>query len=62
MSDESRKVIQFTPESLRVLKREYKKAVKAGKDSFFFNGSELLVGYAKYLIEFLEAAFKDRKD
>lgn len=54
------KVVQFTPESLKALKRAYNKAVKDGQDRFTFNGQPLLVSYAKYLIEFLEAAFKER--
>lgn len=59
---EDRKIIQFTPESLRVLKRSYLRAIKAGKDEFKFNGQPILVSYAKYLIEFLEAAFREDRN
>jgi hypothetical protein len=55
-----RSVVSFTPESLKVLKRAYDKAIAEGRDQFVFHGHPLLVSYAKYLIEFLEAAFKDR--
>jgi len=51
--------ITFTPEKLKQLKEEYKTAELAGKDSFMFNGEhELIVGYAKYLIQYLETQFK----
>jgi len=33
-------------------------AIKAGKDVFSFEGHEVLVSYAKYLIEYLDAYFK----
>lgn len=35
------------------LKRAYKKAVDGKKESFVIDGHELLVSYAKYLIEYL---------
>lgn len=36
------------------LKKEYKKAVAEGKESFTFKGGELLTDFAKYCIEYLE--------
>lgn len=39
------------------LKKEYAKAIKEGKDIFTFKGNELLVNYAKYLIEYLSDIF-----
>lgn len=55
-----RQTLVFTPESLVTLKRYYAKAKLEGADTFMFNGNEFVTGYAKYLIEFLEAAFADR--
>lgn len=36
------------------LRKEYEAAVAAGKDRFTFDGHELLVTYAKYLLEYLD--------
>lgn len=44
----------ITKQSLKKLKSEYEKAVKDEKESFIFEGHELLVSYAKYLIEYAE--------
>lgn len=50
----------FTPEKLKKLKKAYLTAVKKGKttnDVFTFEDNKLLIGYAKYLIQFLEQNF-----
>jgi hypothetical protein len=39
------------------LKNEYKNAVRDSKDTFIFDGNELLTNYAKYLIEYLTPMF-----
>lgn len=39
---------------LRRLKKEYDKAVKENKTIFIFEEQEVLVSYAKYLIQHLE--------
>ena len=39
---------------LEELETEYKKAVENNQTSFSFNGKEVLVTYAKYLIEYLK--------
>jgi hypothetical protein len=39
---------------MQELKRLYNKAVKEGKEIFIYNGQEVLVDYAKYLIQYLE--------
>lgn len=49
--------IQFTPEKLRKLKKLYKAHEGSPKDSFLFEDQEINVGYAKYLIEYLEQVF-----
>lgn len=41
-------------EYTKALKKAYKKAVKLGQESFHFDSQEMLVSYAKYLIEYLE--------
>ena len=52
----------ITGRTLPELKKEYKKHESKGKDAVFtFHGEQLVVGYAKYLIEFLEQGFKDVK-
>ena len=44
----------FDAETRERLRQDYDAAVDEGKDSFMFNGTELIVGYAKYLIEYLD--------
>jgi len=51
--------INFTPDKFEQLKNEYNQAVQEGKTIFMFDGQhELLVDYAKYLIEYLETRFE----
>lgn len=40
--------------NFKKLKNAYKKAVEDGVKTFTIDGSELVVGYAKYLIEYCE--------
>ena len=40
------------------LKRAYKKAVAEEKKVFRYKGCEFLVGYAKYLIEYLQSEYQ----
>lgn len=57
------KTITFDRNSLARLKRIYNKALKDGKtknDVIKFEGNDLLIGYAKYLIEYLESRFKQQ--
>lgn len=49
--------MDFTFEKFAKLKRTYRKAVDENKTQFTFEGHELLVSYAKYLIEYLETRF-----
>jgi len=46
--------IQFTSEKATELQRAYDRAVEGGQDIFVFEGQELVVGYAKYLLEYLK--------
>ena len=45
--------VSVSIDTLRRLKRAYNKAVKENKESFIFDGQELLVEYAKHLIDHL---------
>lgn len=40
------------------LKNEYQNAINDSKDTFIFEGNELLTNYAKYLIEYFTPMFK----
>ena len=51
---EPQKVIMWSPPKLKKFKRAYKAAVGTKADTFNFEGDEFVVGYAKYLIEYLE--------
>lgn len=50
--------ISFNKETYLNLKKEYGVSVKKGKESFVFEGKELLTDYAKYVIQYLETKFK----
>lgn len=50
--------INFTRAKLDELKQAYTKAKQKGAEQFEFEGHPLLVAYAKYLIQYLEGAFK----
>jgi len=54
-----RTMLNFTPESAKRLKAAYTEACKTlGRDdTFMWEGNEFLVGYAKYLVEYLEMQF-----
>ena len=46
--------VVFTPEVFADFKKLFNKAVEEKKESFIFQGKEILVGYALYLIEYIE--------
>lgn len=50
-------IIDWTPEKLQALKRAQAHAIETKQDQFKFEGHDILVAYAKYLIEFLEGKF-----
>lgn len=52
------KMVEFTPSKLRKFKTAYNKAVQSNQETFKWQGDEYVVGYAKYLIEYLEQQFK----
>lgn len=47
-------MISFDKEKLKMLKKDYQSAVDNNVESFVFDGHELLVSYAKHMIEYLE--------
>lgn len=51
--------INFDRTKLKELKQLYSIAVKDGRESFMYEGHELLTSYAKYLIEFLTDRLSD---
>lgn len=52
---DERKSINWTRPMLDRFKKEYEKHAKDVQGSFMFDGNEYVVGYAKYLIEYLES-------
>lgn len=46
---------------LSELKEAYNNALLDNKESFIFKGNELLVDYAKYVIEFMESIDKSNQ-
>jgi hypothetical protein len=46
--------ITWDRQMLDRFKIAYQQAVQSQRETFFFDGHEFLVGYAKYLIEYLE--------
>lgn len=52
---QSSNTIAFDKKKLRALKQAYKRCVDRKEDVFVFEDKELVVGYAKYLIEYLDS-------
>jgi hypothetical protein len=53
--------INFDATNKEELRRAYQEAVSAGEESFYFDGSEILVSYAKYLLEYLDMTIKSNE-
>lgn len=53
-------MIEFTPEKLKRLKKARASAVERGDTQFTFEGKEVLVSYAKYMIEYLETQLEGK--
>ncbi len=58
---ENPKQVSFDYEKFKKFKKTYKKAANIGCSNFTFDGDAYLVDYAKYMIEYLEARFKNNK-
>lgn len=57
-------MINFTVDKLKRFKRAYNRALANGTDwneAFTFEGKEWVVGYAKYVIEYLEEKFNFKR-
>lgn len=52
--------INFTVTKFENFKAQYQEACKKRKSSFIFEENEYLVGYAKYLIEYLNSKFQEK--
>lgn len=52
--------VSWSREDLRDLKAAYEKAKEGKQKQFKFRDIDLVTGYAKYLIEYLEDEFKRR--
>ena len=55
------KQVNFTQESLEKFKQKFNETKKTNEHYFFFEENEYFIGYAKYLIEYLENQFNTSK-
>ena len=53
--------IDFNKEKVDKLRKEYNKARANNKTQFVFEGKDILVDYAKYLLEYLDSRFPSVK-
>jgi hypothetical protein len=51
-------IVEFTEESFKRFKKAYEDASSEGKEQFTFEGNDVLVSYAKYLIQYVESNHK----
>jgi hypothetical protein len=49
--------VTFTPAKAARLRKRYEQAVRDGEDQFTFEGNEILVSYAAYMLEHLDQQF-----
>jgi hypothetical protein len=56
-SKSENKTAVFNKESLQRFKSTYAQVSQSDQEYFFFEGNEYFVGYAKYLIQYLEFQF-----
>ena len=50
---------ELTLSDLATFKKKYKEAIKKGVTTFQFKGNEILVDYAKYMIEYCTLNFNN---
>ena len=50
--------INFDKPKFEKFKKVYAKAIEDGKTKFVFEGKDILVTYAKYMIEYLDGILK----
>lgn len=53
--------VNWTPVKLIRFQKAYREARETNRDSFVFEGNEFVTLYAKYLIEYLESVFEQRR-
>ena len=53
--------ILFTPDKYQMFKRTMQRAEEQGNPTFFFEGQEVLVAQAKYVVEHLAGQFEPRR-
>lgn len=58
MDEDTCDYINFTPKKYKDLQVTYNKAVDDKKEVFVFNSKQFFIGYAKYLLQYLETKFK----
>ena len=58
MSKEETIKSTFDYKQYKLLKNAYRNVVKQKLESFSFNNKEILVSYAKYMLEYLQTKFK----
>lgn len=56
-----RREIVFTPAKRDQLRKAYEAAKSKGQDQFDFEGTELLVSYARCLLEYLDSQFARKR-
>lgn len=54
----ARETIEWDPPKLARFKKVYAEARDRRLDTFMFDGHEFVIGYAEYLIEYLEGALR----
>jgi hypothetical protein len=50
--------INFDAAKVERFRKRYERAVREGEEVFKFEGKDILVGYAKYVLEYLEGKLK----
>lgn len=55
----SEEYMEFTPENVKRFKAAYNETKRAHRQSFMFDGCEVLTDYAKYVIEYLNQKQKE---
>lgn len=54
-------LIKFNAEKAEAFREAYRQAVKNNQTQFQFEGHDLLVEYAKYVVEYLDLKFYKRR-
>ena len=60
--EDTQDYINFDYNICKDLQVQYDIALKEGKEVFIFNNHHFVLGYAKYLLQYLNTKFKFKKD